>query len=272
MAYKTILVHVEPDQAEARVRCALDLADRFGAVTIGCGSELPAQYVADPIYATSTELITLMDAQVDRRLRDAKEVFEHLAGTRDHRWISRHMAPVDALVQAAAVADLVVTSRAPKDTTDVSRHENPSRLAFAAGRPVLVAPPGKDYLAAARIVVCWNDTREARRAVADALPFLIEASAVLVVQVASPDALGSACGAVADVAESLRRQGVVAESEALIKDERRVFDIVRDRASAFGADLLVAGAYGHSRLGEWILGGMTRSLLAQDERFVLLSH
>ena len=272
MTYKTILVHVEPEHTDARVRCALDIADRFGALTIGCGSEPAAQFAANPNIDTSTDLLTSLNVEVDTRLRAAKEVFERLAGTREHRWISRYAPPEAALVQAAGIADLVVTSRAPKGMIDANRHEDLGRLTLAAGRPVLVAPPGKDYLAAGRIVVCWDDTREARRAVADALPFLTKASAVLVVQVAPPEMLGAACGAVADVSDSLRRQGVAAESEALIKDERRVFDIVQNRASAFGADLLVAGAYGHSRLGEWVFGGMTRSLLAQEERFVLLSH
>ena len=74
------------------------------------------------------------------------------------------------------------------------------------------------------------------------------------------------------MAEALRRHGVSANGEGLLRDERRVGAILCDRAAAMGADLIVAGGYGRTRLGEWVFGGVTQSLIRQTDRFVLLSH
>lgn len=270
---KAILVHVEASQAaEARVKCAADLADRFGALLIGCGSEMIPAPVGDPLAFTNADLMTTMVETVDEHLAQAAIVFERLAAGRQQRWVSSRSLPDESLVQAARGADLIVTSRPPPGKTDATRHEDPGLLVVISGKPVLVVPPGKDYLAANRVMVCWKDTRESHRAVSDAMPFLKQADQVLVVEVAPPSELGAACDRVAEVADLLRRHGVKASSEGLIRDERRTATILQNRASCFGADLIVTGGYGRSRLGEWAFGGVTKALLEQTERFVLFSH
>ena len=273
VTYKAILVQAEDSKAaEDRIKCAADLADRFGALLIGCGSEEIPSFVGDPMFVTNPDLLTVIEDQVDSRLDAAHATFETLAAGRERRWVSQHLTPAEALVLAARTADLIVSSPPPRALTASGQQAGPGFLVVASGRPVLVVPEKKDHLYGDRVLICWKDTREARRAVADALPFLKAAKSVLVATVARPAILGDACREVNEVADALRRHGVSAEGEALTKDERRAVDILLDRASAFGTDLLVAGGYGHSRFGEWVMGGLTRSLLTENDRFVLFSH
>lgn len=271
--YKAILVHVEPTKAaEARVRCAADLADRFGALLIGCGSEMIPVQVRDPFAMSNGDLVTSLVETVDEHLAQAKVAFERLAAGRKLRWIASRALPDEGMVQAARGADLIVTSRPPAGGADPTRNEDPGLLVVISGKPVLVVPPGKEHLTGDRVLVCWKDTRESHRAVSDALPFLKAAGQVLVAEVAAPSELGAACARVDEVAEMLRRHGVNATSEGLIRDERRTATILEQRASNFGADLIVSGGYGRSRLGEWAFGGVTKAFLDQTDRFVLLSH
>lgn len=273
MAYKAILVHVEATKAsEARVVCAADLADRFGALLIGCGSEMAPSLHPDPFGAPNGDLLMAMAERVEEHLAQAEVTFERLAGARSKRWISERSMPDETIVAAARAADLIVTSLPEKGKEDPVRNEDPGLLVVISGRPVLVVPPQKDYLAARRILVCWKDTRESRRALSDALPFLQKADEVLVAEVAPRADLAAACKRANEVAESLCRHGVRATGEGLLRDERRTASILLDRASCFAADLIVSGGYGRSRIGEWAFGGVTKALLGQDQYFVLLSH
>lgn len=149
----------------------------------------------------------------------------------------------------------------------------PAALALQTGRPVLVAPADATGLQLDRVLVAWRDTREARRALADALPILKRAKAVLVAEICGhADAL-AAEARLADVAQYLLRHGVhaatrVGPEERDVSSAQQLFEVADQHAG----DLIVAGAYGHSRLGEWVFGGFTRALLAQTTRAVLLSH
>lgn len=270
--FRSILVHVSADKAcEPRVACAADIARRFDARLIGLGSEMIPLHTGDPLSLTSGDLMTMMVERVDERLAQAQVAFERLALGCDRRWIGQRILPDEAVNQAARSADLIVTGRPPAGG-DASRHEDPGLLVVISGRPVLVAPPKADRLSAERVMVWFKDTRESRRAMADAMPFLRRAAEVLVVEVAPRAELAQACARVSEIAEHLARHGVNVRGEAMIQDERRTANILLDRADSFSADLIVSGGYGRSRLGEWAFGGVTRTLLEQDERFVLLSH
>ena len=143
-----------------------------------------------------------------------------------------------------------------------------------AGRPLLVVPDRVNWLDLRSVLVAWKDTPEARRAVADALPLLRKAKDVTIVEIAERDVDRSAVAAgVTDVAAWLARHGVTATarvSEAAGGDTAAAqLDKV---AGDVGAGLIVAGAYGHSRFRELILGGVTQYLVTQSARCVLLSH
>ena len=120
-------------------------------------------------------------------------------------------------------------------------------------------------------MIGWNDTRESRRAVVDALPQFKRAVHVAVVEIAADEDLARARAHVADVVGWLGRHDVVAEAVASLAtgdDASQLYDVAREH----GADVIVAGAYGHSRLREWALGGVTRDLLMRTDRCTLLAH
>jgi nucleotide-binding universal stress UspA family protein len=171
--------------------------------------------------------------------------------------------------QEARAADLVVVGPAP-DPSDLSYSHHPGAILLRTGRPVLFVPAGVDSLAARRVVVAWKDSRESRRAVRDALPFLREAEEVMIVEVGEQAAQTRT--SVDDVADYLLRHKVIVGARAYLNTKKSVADEVLRFAKEERCDLIVAGGYGHSLLGEWIFGGATRDLLANSPLCCLFSH
>jgi nucleotide-binding universal stress UspA family protein len=143
---------------------------------------------------------------------------------------------------------------------------------FDAGRPVLVVPYiQKTPLALERVLVCWDGGRSAARAVGDAMPFLRRAKAVEVVIVQGDAGKGDEIAG-ADIGEHLARHGLEVEVKRIVADGGSVMDTILSHAADVGADFLVMGGYGHSRLREFILGGVTRGILGTMTVPVLMSH
>jgi nucleotide-binding universal stress UspA family protein len=180
--------------------------------------------------------------------------------------------PVRAMARESRAADLIVAGGSKAEFGDDYRRADPAELALASGRPVLVAPIGAPALRGKAVVVAWKDTREARRALHDALPFLQRAEDVVVMAVCDDAVVQAAQVETADVAAALLRRGVHARSMVVSAPDRAVADEINAEAAAAGADLIVAGAYGHSRFAEWVLGGATRDLLDNPQRYLLISH
>ena len=126
---------------------------------------------------------------------------------------------------------------------------------------MLVVPASVDTLKAERIVIGWKDSREARRAVQDSLPLLHEAKSVTIVEVCDDGAESAGRRRVDDVAQYLARHRITVGNVTTAAAAGPVADQLVKLENADGADLIVAGGYGHSRLGEWIFGGVTRDLL-----------
>ena len=149
---------------------------------------------------------------------------------------------------------------------------NPGVAILRAGRPVLVVPNKVESLSARRIVIAWKDTREARRAIMDALPFLRAAAEVLVVEVCETGAESEAHDHIDDVTNYLVRHKVIVGANTCLRAQSSIAPELQRFAKDEGADLIVAGGYGHTRLGEWIFGGVTRSLLADSPVCCLFSN
>lgn len=275
-ALGTVLVHVDdgPD-ARARVDLAVGLAERSGAGLIGVAAARPALPVyapfADGLVTIQPEMMQAAQAQIDRTVGDAKVVFDEAVGDRAAvEWrASASREAEDFVVEQARAADLIVLGRrGGGDSPDPILGIFPADVIMGAGRPVLVAPPGASRLLAKRVVIAWKDAREARRAVADALPLLKLAEDVFVVSVGSEADKNSA----ADVSAGLLRSGV--NARPLIEDVGRLSagDGLIEIARRAGADLIVAGAFGHSRMREWVFGGVTRDLLDHAPVCCLFSH
>jgi len=175
----------------------------------------------------------------------------------------------------ARYADLAVIGQSdPDDVTLGASEDLPERLILGAGRPVLVVPyAGRFESIGRRVLLAWNATREASRAANDALPILTRAERVTVLSVnpsVGPAGHGDVPGA--DIALHLARHGVRAEAASVATSDVSVDDMLLSQAADAGADLLVMGAYGHSRLGELILGSATRHILRQITLPVFMSH
>ena len=170
-------------------------------------------------------------------------------------------------------ADIAIVGRPTKADAE-GAHALVEGALFYSGRPVLVAPPEwKRRQIGRRILVCWKPTREAARALGDADDFLVNASKVTVATVdARPSEYGYGPVPGADIAAHLARRGVtvdVANLDSLGRDETPA---ILDQALALDADLIVMGGYGHSRVGEFIFGGVTRDMLKTSTVPLLLAH
>jgi len=150
----------------------------------------------------------------------------------------------------------------------------PDQVTLASGRPILVVPyAGHFETVGRRVLVGWNATREAARAVNDAMPLLAAAEMVTVLTIDAregPHGHGELPGA--DISLHMARHGVKAGIERTVSADLSVGDVLLSRAADLGADLLVMGAYGHSRARELLLGGATRALLRSMTIPVLMSH
>jgi nucleotide-binding universal stress UspA family protein len=141
------------------------------------------------------------------------------------------------------------------------------------GRPVLVAPPTRvRNPVGEHALVAWRDCREARRALASAIPLLQRASGVTLYGVCGSDEAEAAAAELEDVVGYLARHEIKAEPVVARDLETATGTQILDEALARNAGLIVAGAYGHARLREWVLGGVTRDLLADSPICLCLAH
>lgn len=142
---------------------------------------------------------------------------------------------------------------------------------FESGRPLVVVPYIQQRgLSLERVLACWDGSRTAARAIGDAMPFLERANAVDIVIVAEERKSEEMTGA--NMKAHLARHGVAANVKRVAKAELAIEDVLLSYAADSGADFLIMGGYGHSRLREFILGGVTRGILASMTVPVLMSH
>jgi nucleotide-binding universal stress UspA family protein len=272
MSYSTLLVHMDLDQSnDARLQIAGELSERFDARVIGtaAASVLPLSYMG----GSARDVLGDERSRLESRIKHCDLQFRRIFQARANNieWRSALELPTEYVACNARAADLIIvggrTGRA-----DITCQIDAGDLALRAGRPVLVVPTETQFLRLDCVVVAWKDTREARRAVIDALPLLHKARQVLVVELlerGEDRVTGKA--RVNDVANWLVRRGISALSiatKALIGVAGQLNILAQDE----GAGIIVAGAYGHARLQEWAFGGVTRELLHQQKCCALLSH
>lgn len=271
--YASLLVHVEPGVTSAhRVEAAACLARDLGARLIGLGAEALEPFPApDPImgYAAG-EWVVLMQEQVNNDLAAAETSFRRDAAGAELEWRSVQAYPTQAMAHVARSADLLVVS--PPSRAGLTHSVDPAGLVMTAGRPVLIVPPAEHRLHGKAVVVAWKDTRESRRAIADALPLLRRAEDVVIHAICKAADDEDARFEAEDVAAALKRHGVAARAVVSHGNDEQVTAALRREADLIGADLIVAGGFGHSRAREWVLGGVTDDFLNAPDRFILLSH
>ena len=277
MSYATVMVSLALDQPnEARLEAACQIAERFDAGVVG----IAASQFSPPLYFTSGEqaqnLIDQGQAALKSRMAELEAQF--LGATRKRaksvEWRSAIDFPARYLLQQARCADIIVSGGHSDAFSDPFVGASPKDLVMQAGRPLLVVPDTATWLDLRSMLVAWKDTTEARRAIVDSLPLLRKAKDVTVAEIVEAgDSRPAALSRVRDVVAWLSRHGIVARELVPEKSGDRDAAAQLDRIAAdVGAGVIVAGAYGHSRFRELILGGMTQHLITQTARCVLLSH
>jgi nucleotide-binding universal stress UspA family protein len=273
MSFSTIMVHLDLDTSnEALLRVAVNLAERFDARLIGIAAGIvqPLYFLDGPAAQEMLEKDRArLASEIAKKERHFREAFKHIAAKIE--WRSELSWPVDFVAAEARAADLVATGSSGLREKGL-RQVNTGELVLRAGRPVIIIPPNIEWLKFNSAIVAWKDTREARRAINDALPLLHKAKVVTVVELVEHEGdRGAAKSRVDDVTAWLVRRGINAAAVAA-----RALVGVPDRLSVLaqeeGAEIIVAGAYGHSRFQEWVFGGVTRNLLMQQKCCVLFSH
>jgi nucleotide-binding universal stress UspA family protein len=272
MSYAAVMVYVDANGLpEKRVGLAASLAGKFNANLIGLSAlPIPPPFLYDgaviqqPTEADIGGILAKLNAKGDW-FRGIMSV--NHAG---FEWRPVLDYPAEALAREARSADLVIIGEmgGPGDTLGSL---DPGEALLKVGRPALVIPDGVSSLRAENVIVGWKDTREARRAIWDALPFLHEASSITVVEISESGEESMAQGHVDDVVRYLMRHRIKSIPR-ILKQQGSVAAQLIKLAQEAGADLIVTGAYGHSRLGEWFFGGVTRDLLANSIICCLMSH
>jgi nucleotide-binding universal stress UspA family protein len=288
MGFKDILVALDSaPAARGRVELAAALAERFGAHLIGLHTALAAEAprrrgyfdyfdhsLLDPLYREYREK---MQADAER----ARALFEEIASRHgvSAEWRTASGYPSEITALNGRYVDLIVLGQLdPDDPQAMLFRPLPEEVALGVGRPILVVPyAGSWKEIGRRVLVGWDASREATRAINDAMPLLATAQTVTILAIdpaGGPAGDGGGHGEVpgADIALHLARHGVKATIETTVSAGIGAGNALLSRASDLEADLLVMGAYGHSRVRELLLGGATRTVLESMILPVLMAH
>ena len=276
MSYSTLMAHIELGLANDHLLSLIaGLAERFQAGVIGVAASQPIQVLQGEMYVAA-DLVQLDRDEIEREIKEAEARFRAaLSGKAerlDWRAAVTFLPLADYICHQARAADLIVTRPDRGGVPfESSRRTSIGDLVMQAGRPVLIVPPSVAALDLKNVIVGWKDARESRRAVSDALPLLKLADHVTVVEVADRLDMEAAVARLGDVVAWLEGHGVAATAkpvEAHGDVTAQLENIAQDRE----AGLIVAGAYGHSRLREWVFGGVTQEVLMHPRRCTLTSH
>lgn len=279
--FKDLVVPVTatPGDADA-IDAAIDLAAHFGAhVSILEMVDLPMPAATPwgmmPDLAMS-DVYSRLRAQGEVNVAKRRAGLENAAAPTEVRLIESLFAePARMAAHCAHYADLAVIAGGASASADgEATHAYFSALLLESGRPVLVVPPrARAAWPPRRVLLAWRPTAEAARAAHDALPFLAAAEQVDVLAIDPPGGdRGDGQQPGADIATHLARHGVRANVVVRESQGRQVSSLLLEHAREMPAQLIVAGGYGHSRLREWVMGGVTRELLVSSPVPLLFSH
>ncbi len=270
MEIRSILVNVGLGSSHLAPTYAVRLAQEHGAEIIGLAAAEPhyayvgadGTQLAVDYYAAERKNIEVMLERAEDRFRQV------VAGSVPMKWRSYIANTTEMLIDQARCCDIVVASA--EDSAGANEVLDPGHLILAGGRPVIMVGDGTKGFASEKVAIAWKDTREARRAVADALPILKRAKQVKLVSRSEGD-ISAEAASLSGVVEWLGQHGVQCETQLV--EQGAEFDDALGLLSHEGApDLLVLGGYGHSRVREWLFGGVTRDLLGANSVNRLFSY
>jgi nucleotide-binding universal stress UspA family protein len=271
MTIKDILVHIDTSPGcGARLELAAALARRFDAYLVGAFI-LPSTELLELADSAAAVRLALNLAELEENTAKLEEKFRRLLkreALTGEWYMARGRAETCVALRALA-ADLVVLGQ--RDPKRLMILEAPEDVILACGRPVLVIPyAGRFDHVGDNVLIAWNASREASLAAHGALPLMAQANSVAILSV------GRDAEDIEERSEELithlARHGLNATKELLTQTTLTPAEAALSRVADLGADLMVMGAYGHSRLRETILGGMTRDILRHMTVPVLMAH
>jgi nucleotide-binding universal stress UspA family protein len=280
MAYKTILVHLNDQRrAQALLAPAVNIAREHSAHLIGLSVVPPIIVAPDGFGGTPPIMIEAHRQAYRTEEPRCRSIFQNATVGQNFQAEWRTLDPgvlpvAEVVIAQGRTVDLIIVNQADKDWPSSGMLDATERVIIESGRPVLVIPnTGRQLARLGRAVVGWNGRREAARAVFDALPFLKQVDEVKVLCV-NPQEEGGMEEDLpgAEICSALSRHGVKCEATEVARPRIGVGETLLSRAKEFDADLLVMGAYGHSRFREFVLGGASRYLLQHMMVPVLMSH
>jgi nucleotide-binding universal stress UspA family protein len=287
MTMRGVLVHVDEHRAlHSVLTCALLAARRFDSQIDGLHARPGAPRIIpvapEGAFIPASEIVEDLeraDRDLDRQLRERFDAF-----MRDHgvpavasvlpgaevaaAWRDEAVAGYEALGSTGRAYDLIAVARPLPGAAVPSMNALEAAL-FESGRPVLIAPPTPPDKLGDVVVVAWNGSTETARTIALAMPFLAQAETVVVLSVEEGMVPGPTGG---EIAHGLMRNGIAAKTQQIRAGDRSVGAAILDQCQELGADLLLKGAYTHSRLRQMIFGGATSHILGAAELPVIMAH
>ncbi len=280
MSFRTILANLnETANNTAVAASAITLAREFDARVTGLYVIPAAPVYPSAYYEPIPEMFEAHRKHFEGQLPSVRKTFEaaFVSGTScNELCIENSSSPLicESVIERGRVCDLILVSQTETASGRGVELGFVPRIAVAAGRPLMVIPFNSPLVSPPEtIVVGWNGSRESARAVFDSLPLLRRAKMVHLVWIDPPAARSRIDSLPAEgIAQSLCAHGVKAVATAVDGDGWGAGEIILRNVADLGAGLLVIGAYGHSRFSEFVLGGVTRTVLRQMSCPVLLSH
>jgi nucleotide-binding universal stress UspA family protein len=276
MPLKDLLVVADSDPAtEQRIEIAANLAEREGAHLTGLYIESSVK--SGRFDRFNAPLFTTASAERPGHAAAVQQIFDTVAARRGitGEWRVVSGDPSRAAALHGRYADLIILGQLdPEVGSSANDRPRPEDVALTSGQPILIVPyTGHFGTVGRRVLVGWDTSREATRAIRDALPLLRAAQSVTILSI-DPQQAHEAHGAVpgADMAHHLARHGIDAVAEWAVSNGIDAGNVLLSRAADLSADLLVIGAYGHPRFRELVLGGVTRTILESMTLPVLMSH
>ena len=279
MSYKSILVHLDTSESvHSRLELSLSLAQQFDAYLTGFFTVYRPEPGSFYVMAGNAEYLVEFEKRRHERQGALERLFRaellRLKVAGEWQWSTEYANR--CVPRAARLADLTIVGQYDADDPESFVAEQfVENLVLSSGRPVLIVPyAGQFHGVGSHVTITWDGSREATRALHDALPFLARAKqvTVLTINAMSGEPPSSRIPG-ADIAGVISRYGAhVATQEIEGVDDVPIGETILSRAADLNADLLVMGCYGHSRWRELVLGGATRSILKSMTVPVLMSH
>ena len=276
MQYKDILVHVDSTkQSQARLEIAVQIAAQHDAHLTGL-FVVPNLYIPplQDMAQLPPEYIEQQTELADEEAKKAELNFYEIVKKTDvaHEWRKTEGIPVDVIRLHSRYCDLLILGQRNPDAAN-QFGDLPDGVVLTVGRPVLIIPYSTNIRSiGSRVMVGWDASAQAARAVHDAIPLISDAEQVDIIAINPNSGDEHGDTPCADISLHLARHGINAEAQSIPVNDIGIADILLSRAADKGVDLFVMGAYGHSRWRELVLGGVTAHMLDHMTMPVLMAH